>query len=84
MSYGLIGMGQAQKREAMSGTGKAADLENQRNMANDQLKQAAKDQKRSNQSSMAGTGAMIGMMTPLGPVGAAIGAGVGYMIGSLF
>ena len=79
MSYGLLGLQQNMEGQAMQGMQQAADIQRQNKMANDQLKAAEKQQT----MSAIGTGAGIGMMAG-GPMGAAIGAGVGFLASSIF
>lgn len=79
MSYGLLGLRQQMEGEAMQGLGDLAGQQRQAKMQEDQMEQAEKTQK----MSAVGTGAGIGMMTG-GPVGAAIGAGVGFLASSIF
>ncbi|MDW0357728.1 hypothetical protein Q8G38_00190 [Halomonas venusta] len=79
MSYGLLGLRQQMESQAMQGLGDLAGQQRQAKVAEDQMKQAESAQK----MSAVGTGAGIGMMAG-GPVGAAIGAGVGFLASSLF
>ncbi|ASK18848.1 bacteriocin [Halomonas sp. N3-2A] len=79
MSYGLLGLRQKMEGEAMQGLGDLAGQQRQAKVAADQMKQAESAQK----MSAVGTGAGIGMMAG-GPVGAAIGAGVGFLASSIF
>lgn len=60
MAYGLVNAGNTKKNQALSGIGKTAQDENQRNIANDNIKQAESNQKKSNAGMGASTGAMIG------------------------
>jgi len=64
----------------MKGIGDLAGQQRQAKRAEDQMDQAERGQK----MSAVGMGASIGMMTPLGPVGALIGAGVGYLASEIF
>lgn len=79
MSYGLLGLRQQMEGEAMQGLGDLAGQQRQAKMTEDQMDQAEKQQT----MSAVGTGAGIGMMAG-GPVGAAIGAGVGFLASSIF
>jgi hypothetical protein len=79
MSYGLLGLRQQMEGEAMQGLGDLAGQQRQAKMQEDQMEQAERTQK----MSAVGTGAGIGMMAG-GPVGAAIGAGVGFLASSIF
>lgn len=77
---GLTGVGLAAKRNAMGALGQAADLEQRRNMANEQAEAAEESGK---QQLGASAGAMIGMAT-FGPLGAMIGGIAGALGSSLF
>lgn len=79
MSYSLLSLAGDTKSSAMKGLRDAAELETKRENNNEQLKAAEKQQT----MSAVGTGASIGMMAG-GPVGTAIGAAGGYIVGSLF
>lgn len=79
MSYGLLGLQQNMEGRAMQGMQHAADIQRQNRMTNEQLKQAERQQTMNN----IGTGAGIGMMAG-GPAGAAIGAGTGFLVSSIF
>ncbi|WP_299940414.1 hypothetical protein [uncultured Microbulbifer sp.] len=84
-SYGLISVGRGVKRDAMQGMEKVAQQEQERELRNDQLKQAEKQQKSTN----VGAGASIGMMAAKGtavggPWGAVIGALAGLAASELF
>lgn len=76
---GLIGVGQQYKNQAKQGLQQASSLEQGREIAGDNIKQAEKGMR----MSAVGTGAGIGMMAG-GPVGALIGAGVGLLASELF
>ena len=67
----------------MSGFGQVANLESQRNQANETLKANFQAAEKSQDATMMGSGAAIGMMAG-GPVGAAIGAAGGYLLSQLF
>lgn len=73
----MVGVGQNVASGSQAGIGAAASMANQRDMAHTN----AKAQADAGRLAAAGTGAAIGFMTPLGPVGAAIGGGIGYMLG---
>lgn len=79
MSFGLLGLQQELKKDAIGGLGNAANMEQQRNAANQQLKQARRQQTMSN----VGTGAGIGMLAG-GPLGALVGAGAGFIFDRIF
>ena len=78
-NYSLLSLAQGTKNNALMGLKDAANNEERRNQANQQLKQAHRQQTLSNVA----TGAGIGMMAG-GPVGAAVGAGVCLVLGGLF
>ncbi|MFZ3513815.1 hypothetical protein LC147_12060 [Vibrio harveyi] len=80
MSYGLIDVGRHNARTSMASLADAAKEDQQRKNTNKQLK----DQYKRGIASGMGTGAALGMMTPLGPVGAAIGAVAGGLLASAF
>lgn len=80
MSYGLLGLRKQMEGEAMQGIGDLAGQQRQQKRAEDAMDQAENTQK----MSAIGTGAAVGMMTPLGPAGALIGAGAGYVLSELF
>lgn len=79
MSYGLMGLRRNMESDAMQGLGDLAGQQAQQKRANDAIDAAEKQQK----MSAVGTGAGIGMMAG-GPVGAFIGAGVGYISSEIF
>lgn len=79
MSYGLLGSQKALEDQSIQGLQETARIQQSNKMAEDQMKQAKKQQ----QMSGIGAGAGIGMMAG-GPVGAAIGAGVGFLASSIF
>lgn len=64
--------------QALQGLGQAAQIQRENKIAEDQMKEAKKQQT----MSAIGTGAAIGMTA--GPVGAVIGAGVGWLASSMF
>jgi len=76
---GLIGVGRGYANQAGDSFSRLADMERQRNQANQQIEQ----QEKAGMMSAIGTGAGIGMMAG-GPVGGLIGAGVGLLAGGLF
>ena len=80
---GLVGMGRQHLGGALQGGNAASGREKERNLANEQLKQAEKAQKTNAQMSGMGMGAGIGAVVG-GPVGAGIGAAVGLFAGTLF
>ena len=79
MSYGLLGLRHQMEGEAMQGLGDLANQQARQKQANEAIKAAEKQQ----QTSAVGMGAGIGMMAG-GPVGAFIGAGIGYIASELF
>jgi hypothetical protein len=79
MSYGLLGLKNQMEGDAMKGVGDLAGQQRQAERAEDQMDQAD----RSQTMSAVGMGAGIGMMAG-GPMGAAIGAGVGYLASEIF
>lgn len=79
MSYGLLGLRKQMEGEAMQGIGDLAGQQRQAKRAEEAMDQAENTQK----MSAIGTGAGIGMMAG-GPVGAAIGAGVGFIASEIF
>lgn len=91
MTYGLINAGNSKKQQAISGLRKSASDENSRNIANKNIKQAEKAQKKTNASTGASTGAVIGgqMASSMGLGAASIGAsalasgGIGLAAGLL-
>ncbi len=80
MSYGLLGLRKQMEGEAMQGLGDLAGQQRQAKRAEEAMKQAERGQK----MSAVGMGATIGMMSPLGPAGAVIGAGAGYVLSEIF
>lgn len=80
MSYGLVGLRKQMEGEAMQGISDLAGQQRQQERAENAMDAAENTQK----MSAIGTGAAIGMMTPLGPVGGLIGAGAGYVLSELF
>jgi len=80
MSYGLLGLRKQMEGEAMQGLGDLAGQQRQQRRAEEAMKQAERGQK----MSAVGMGATIGMMSPLGPAGAVIGAGAGYVLSEIF
>ena len=79
MSYGLLGLRRDMESDAMQGLGDLAGQQAQQKQANQAMKTAERGQK----MSAVGMGAGIGMMAG-GPMGAAIGAGVGYLASEIF
>lgn len=86
MSYGLIGLSEGFRREATDGLGRVAQLEQQRNQANQQIEAANHQSTMNSIGSGAGLGASIGMAG--GPIGAGVGAVVGgvggFLVSSIF
>jgi uncharacterized protein YcfJ len=91
MPYGLINTGASKKQQAISGLSKSASDENNRNIANENIKQAESAQKKTNASTGAAAGATIGaqMASGMGLGAASIGAsalatgGIGLAAGLL-
>lgn len=84
MGYGLLDIGNQTRQQAMNGLKEAARLEDNRELANRDLKARQKQATMSNVGTGAGLGFMIGAGTAAGgPIGAVIGAGLGFL-GSLF
>ncbi|MBP6953027.1 MULTISPECIES: hypothetical protein [Pseudomonas] len=80
MGYGLIGLKQEMQGEAMQGLSQLSQQQQQAKLAEDQMNQQNKANTQSSQVGMATTGAMAG--SAFGPVGTAIGAGIGFLAGS--
>ncbi|WP_300747159.1 hypothetical protein [Pseudomonas sp.] len=80
MAYGLIGLKQEMQGEALQGLSQLSQQQQQAKIAEDQMNQQAKANTQSSQVGMATTGAMAGSY--FGPIGTAIGAGIGYIAGS--
>lgn len=79
MSYSLLSIGADTRKRALAGLKESAAREEERDQVNKNIEQAEKQQT----MTAAGTGASIGMMA-YGPVGAAVGAAAGFVIGELF
>ncbi len=85
MAYSIMQAGQSTKNKALGSLKTLSDMEQNRDMTNENLDQ----QQKSAQISGAGTGAMVGWMAGAqagsvgGPWGAAIGAAIGLAAGSL-
>jgi len=85
---GLFGLGEGYAQQAQYGLQKTAQLEQERNAANEQLEAAEK----AAQGQMAGTGAALGASIGAGastgawggPVGALAGAAIGFLASELF
>ena len=77
---GLVGVGLSQKQQALDALGKAADEEQERELA---WKRREAGRKQANQQLGATAGAMIGMQygSSLGPWGAVIGGAAGALAG---
>jgi uncharacterized membrane protein len=78
MSYSIMDMGNSTKAQSKGSLKTLADMEQNREMTNNSLKQ----QKKGNQMSGAASGAMIGTMIMPG-WGTAIGGAIGLIGGSL-
>lgn len=85
MAYSIMQAGQSTKNKATGSLKSLADMEQNREMTNDNLDQ----QQKSAQISATGTGVMAGAMLGAemgsigGPWGAAIGGAIGFVAGSL-
>lgn len=79
MGYGLLDIGAKTRQQGMMGLRDAANREQEVESANKSLKAARKQQTMSS----IGAGASMGMLAG-GPVGALVGAGVGFLADSLF
>lgn len=82
MSYSIMDMGQSVKSQSKQSLKTLTDLEQNREIANDQIA----SQKKGNQMSGTATGAMMGYVmagSTGGVMGMAIGAGIGLLAGSL-
>jgi uncharacterized protein YcfJ len=78
MSYSIMDMGNSTKAQSKGSLKTLADMEQNREITNNGIKQ----QKKSNQMSGTASGAMIGLSIG-GPYGAAIGGAIGFIGGSL-
>ena len=78
MAYSILQAGQSTKNKATGSLKTLSDMEQNRDMTNENLKQ----QKKSAQISGTASGAMAGAMVG-GPWGAAIGGAIGLVAGSL-
>lgn len=76
---GLITVGRQYEQQATSGLQRAESMANAREQTGENLKADEKQQK----MSAVGTGAAMGMMVG-GPMGAAVGAGIGLLASSIF
>lgn len=79
MAYGLMGLQNSMENQAMRGFSDLSQQQQQQERADDALEQAEDGQT----MAAVGTGAGFGMMAG-GPVGAAIGAGVGLLASKIF
>jgi len=82
MSYSIMDMGRSTKSQATNSLNTLADMEQSREIANDQIDA----QKKQSQMGGATTGAMMGYVmagSAGGPMGMAIGAGIGLLAVSL-
>lgn len=90
MSMGLIGIGRQKSNLAMNGFSQVANMEQQRNQAEETLKANKEAADQSMKGTMVSTGAMGGAYLGMqagsigGPAGMAIGAAVGWLASSLF
>ncbi|MCQ8884459.1 hypothetical protein PSH54_19265 [Pseudoalteromonas sp. Angola-30] len=78
MGYSIMQAGQSTKNKATGSLKTLSDMEQNREMTNDNLDQQQKSAQMSGTASGAMAGAMIG-----GPWGAAIGGAIGFVAGSL-
>ena len=78
MSYSIIQSGQSTKGKATDSLKTLSDMEQKRDMTNENLK----TQKKTSQMGGAASGAMVGF-TVGGPWGAAIGGAIGLVAGGL-
>lgn len=79
MGYGILDIGAQTRQQALTGLRDAANQDQQREAANENLKQ----QKKQGTMSAIGTGASMGFMIG-GPVGGLVGAGIGLVGSMLF
>lgn len=79
MAYSILDIGNDTRKQALTGLRDAANREEQRDQANQNLRNA----ERQKTMSAVGAGASIGMMVG-GPVGAGVGAAAGLVIGEVF
>lgn len=79
MGYSLLQLGADTRKQALAGLESSAQREEQREQANDNLKEAERTKRMSSIGMGASAGFAIG-----GPVGAGIGAAAGLVIGELF
>lgn len=70
----LIDLKSQMQGEAIQGIGQSEQMEQEREIKQEQMEQASKQAK----MSAVGMGASVGMMA-YGPVGAVVGAGIGYI-----
>ncbi|MGP9826908.1 hypothetical protein ACT048_20760 [Ectopseudomonas khazarica] len=80
MSYGLLGLKNQMEGEALQGLQDLSKEQHQNKMLEEQQEQAQRQQRQSSQVGMTATGATVGSY--FGPWGTAIGAGVGFIVGS--
>jgi hypothetical protein len=81
---GLVAMGQAYKDLTMRGLAQVAQADQQRDMTNEQIRGAERQQTIGNALGGAGLGASLApALGVTGPVGAGIGAGI-MLLGSIF
>lgn len=81
--YGLINTGASKKQQAISGLSKSASDENNRNIANENIKQAESAQKKSTAAAGASTGAIIGTQAASSAIaGGTAAAGAGTLLAS--
>ena len=85
MSYGLLQQGNTTKQQAMGGIRQAAQLEQNRNQANDNIDRQEKSAKTSNVATGATMGWMAGAQagSVTGPWGAVAGAAAGFLLSEL-
>lgn len=86
MAYSILDVGGDTRKQALSGLREATSREHEREIANDNIKQAERQQTMSSVGMGASAGLMAGMQAGSvgGPAGMAIGAAAGFVLGELF
>ena len=86
----LVSIGRGHLGGALRGAATASKLEEERNIANEQLDEAEKARTQSSALTGAGIGLAVGLNSETlgaavgGPVGAGVGMLVGFLVGELF
>jgi hypothetical protein len=82
----LMSINQRRMADAMQGFSDVSQMQDQRSLANKQMKMQEDQGRKSNIATGAGMGLMYGMQAGSvgGPVGMAIGAGIGLLVSELF